>query len=91
MFVPPLRKGAAGFLQMKIKLKQSVVVRGHPGVKAGDEIEAAPQLSSELLGLGLAEIAAETIQTREPVIENRDPGTQPVQPSKPRRSKSVVP
>ena len=68
---------------MKLRITKPVIIRGFQDTKVGDEIEVQPDQAGELLGMGICE----TIQTREPVIENRDPETQPVQSSRQRRAK----
>lgn len=78
---------------MKIELLESVVVRGHAGAKVGDVLEVLPNLGAELIGMNLgravetSEAVPEAIQSREPVIESRDPETPPAPPSKPRRAR----
>ena len=71
---------------MKLKLTKPVVVKGFPGIAVGDVIEVSERFASELLAEGIA-APVETIQNRDPIIENRDPETQPSPPSKRTRAK----
>ena len=78
----------------KVKLIQGVVVKGHPGVVQGSTIEADPRTAHELVTSGWAvyvtEIPVEQreeVQTREPIIQQRDPQTQPSQSAKRTRPK----
>lgn len=59
---------------MKIKLIKPVIVRNNPGVQSGEVFEPAQDVAGELIGMGAAiPWVEEVIQTREPVIEHRDP------------------
>lgn len=63
---------------MTIKLLKPVIVRDNPGVQVGDVFEPSKDVASELIGMGLAEpcevvVKREEIQTREPIVEHRDP------------------
>ncbi len=64
----------------KIRMTKGVVVKGHPGVSVGDEIDVAWHLADQLVIEGLAEEVkevkasiAEVIETREPEVEAREP------------------
>ena len=64
---------------MKVKLIKNVIVKGHAGIKKGDVIDLLPGFASTLVIEGCAEFYEETkyeptrIETREPVIQNREP------------------
>lgn len=60
---------------MRIKLLTGAVVKGHPGVVVGQVFECNDAAARELLSMRIAELVetVEPVQTREPVIENRDP------------------
>ena len=75
---------------MRIKLLKSIVVPGFPGISAGSVFEAPEALVKLLMGRGHAEIVRavskpEVVQTREPVVETRDPQPAP----KSRKSREV--
>ncbi len=80
---------------MKVKILVACVVPGED-VKAGDVVDVPEPIAQRLIGMGRAveftEPARvplpETIQTREPAVEMRDPETQP---QKPVRRKSSSP
>ena len=77
---------------MKLILTKSVVITGHPGLAVGDVFEETKQ-PEFLISIGVARefVPSEAIkeseepQTREPVIENREPDI------KPKRNKSKLP
>lgn len=58
---------------MKIRLLKPITVLDHPGVKVGDVFDIHAERGEILVRIGDAEAVSEKIQTREPVIENRDP------------------
>ena len=58
---------------MKVKITNGVVVKGFPGVQKGDVIDVPDNLASELIACNNA-VKDYGIETREPEIENRDPG-----------------
>lgn len=80
---------------MKIQIKRSVVVAGFPGVQVGDVIDAPEEVAGNLIIEGIAApwresalAPPEGIETREPEIEQRDPGlsTESLRPVKRRKA-----
>ncbi len=74
---------------MKIKLTERVIVSGHAGAQPGDVLEVSPSCASTLIQMGKAvefaepaKSAPEVVQTREPVVENRDPVAAPAKRGK---------
>jgi len=72
--------GAAVFrcqraLSVKIKLIRGCIVPGHPHAQPGDTLEVSRDVGTDLLAIGKAVrvVEVETVQTREPEIENREP------------------
>ena len=66
---------------MLIKLLETCVVSGHPGVQAGDVFDCNQGAASYLLNFGKAVewrevqvIAPPMVEIREPVCETREPG-----------------
>lgn len=58
---------------MRIKLTKSVIVRGHDGAKVGDELEVSPSIAYQLKALDACLIWTGATETRDPIVENRDP------------------
>jgi hypothetical protein len=60
---------------MKLKLIKPVVINGHPGVAVGDVFECVKNPHLLIADGYVVEVkeSKEEIQTREPVVENRDP------------------
>jgi hypothetical protein len=61
---------------MQIRIKEPCVVGGYTNVNVGDILEVLPHIGQILIGMGRA-IEVNEVQTREPVIENRDPAPAP--------------
>jgi hypothetical protein len=61
---------------MKVRIVQSAVIRGFPGVKVGDVIEMTDPQAAEVVGMQLGvEFKGDSpaVETREPEVEHRDP------------------
>ena len=74
----------------RIKLTSPIVVKGFPDVRSGQVITVPGALAHELISSGWAVEVAENamLETRDPVVEHRDP-VLAQEPQKP-PSKSVV-
>lgn len=78
---------------MKIKLLKPMAVKGHPHASVGDILEVDSNTFQILEALGGAVVSDEktmpvqVVETREPVVESRDPGMQPDKSSKRSRAK----
>lgn len=73
---------------MKIKIKDSIVIAGYPGVGLGDVIEVPDPVARGLINVGYAVefySPPEIVESRSPEVENRD-----IQPS-PKRAKKTLP
>lgn len=72
-----LAKTVLKSINMKIKLLQSVVIKGVPGVSAGDVFELADDVGRDVVSQGLAEeIKGQppaALSSPDPVVEHRDP------------------
>jgi hypothetical protein len=73
---------------MRVKLIRGCLVPGFPSAQPGQIIDVPPDVAQDLLAIRKAVLPPETIEVREPEVENRDP--QPVEVRQVERTKSKV-
>jgi len=76
-----------------LRLTGSCIIRGRPGIEVGQTFEATAAEADELVKMGCVEevqaAPAATIQTRDPIIETRDPQIE--EPRQPKRKQAKIP